>query len=130
MAETKRILLIDDEEDFCFFVRLHLERTGKYQVQTAYNGIDGIKKANTEKPDLILLDIVMPDLTGDEVAMKLMEIPGTEDIPIVFLTALASQIKEEKSSPLQQIGGRYFIAKPVNRDGLVQAIDCMLEFNE
>jgi len=126
MGETKKILLIDDEEDFCFFVKGHLEKTGEFQVQTAYNGNDGIREAKSVNPDLILLDIVMPDLSGDEVAMEFNEDPSTRDIPVVFLTALASQEQEEGALPLQRIGGRYFIAKPITRDGLVEAINYML----
>jgi len=62
--DKKKILLVDDEEDFCFFVKLNLERTGKYQVFTATNGMEGIRLAKQLKPDLIFLDIVMPKMGG------------------------------------------------------------------
>lgn len=125
MSGQKTILLIDDEEDFCFFVKAHLEKTGAFQVRTAHSGNEGIREAKTLGPDLILLDIVMPDLSGDEVAMEFSEDPATRDIPVVFLTALASQ-EGENGSSLQKIGGRYFIAKPITRDGLMEAINAVL----
>ena len=85
MNELKKILLVDDEEeDFCFFSRMFLERTGRYQVHTVYNDFEALKEARALLPYLILLDIVMPDMPGDEVAIKLMDDSSTRDIPIVF----------------------------------------------
>jgi len=126
MNELKKILLVDDEEDFCFFARMFLERTGRYQVHTVHNGLEALKEARTHLPDLILLDIVMPDMPGDEVAIKLMDDPSTRDIPIVFLTALASQLQDKESSPVQNIGGRLFVGKPVSKDQLLKAVDSIL----
>lgn len=127
MKQKKKILMVDDEEDFCFFAKMFLERSGKYQVKTVYNGQDALKEYREFKPDLILLDIVMPDMPGDEVAITLLDDPGTRDTPIVFLTSLASQLQGEDSSPVQKIGGRLFIGKPVSKDQLLEAVDSILE---
>ncbi len=127
MKDLKKILLVDDEEDFCFFAKGYLEKTEKFQVQTVHNGQAALKECRKFQPDLILLDIVMPDMSGDEVAIILLEDPATKNIPIVFLTALASQLPEEGSSPIQNIAGRYFIGKPVSKDGLLKAIELILD---
>ena len=127
MSSPKKILLVDDEEDFCFFAKGHLEMSGNFQVRTVHNGTDALKEARAYQPDLILLDIVMPDMSGDEVAASLMEDPKTQQIRFVFLTALASQQQQDQSSPLQNIGGRYFIGKPISKDALLEALDTLME---
>ncbi len=68
MGDRKRILIVDDEEDFCFFVKGNLEHGGQFEVTTANRGEAGIRVARKELPDLILLDILMPDMKGDQVA--------------------------------------------------------------
>ncbi|MDD5613885.1 MAG: response regulator, partial [Candidatus Omnitrophica bacterium] len=84
----KKVLLIDDEEDFCHFVKLNLEDTGKFEVFTSGNGSEGIEIAKNEKPDIILLDLLMPVMDGSEVAEHLLRNEPTRKIPIVFVTAL------------------------------------------
>ena len=81
--KKKKLLLIDDEEDFCFFVKLNLERTGKFEVLTTINGNEGIIMASRERPDLILLDIIMPEISGGKVAELLLESPKTSNIPVL-----------------------------------------------
>lgn len=126
MSQLPKILLVDDEEDFCFFAKGHLELTGKFEVRTVYNGKDGLREARAFEPDLILLDIVLPDMSGDEVATALIEDRATRNIPLAFLTALAPNGPEDKGSSLQNIGGRYFIGKPISKDRLLEAIETML----
>ncbi|OQX87156.1 MAG: hypothetical protein B6D55_04195 [Candidatus Omnitrophica bacterium 4484_70.2] len=67
----RKILLVDDEENFCYFVKRNLELTGEFKVFTANNGEEGLEIARKERPDLILLDIFMPGMSGSEVAAKL-----------------------------------------------------------
>lgn len=121
----KRILLIDDEEDFCFFVKLNLEKSGNLEVRTATSGSEGILLASEEDPLLILLDIIMPDMSGDQVAERLLENPNTRDIPILFVTAIAS--RHGVGSQEEIIGGRQFIAKPVTPEELLAKINAVLE---
>jgi CheY-like chemotaxis protein len=123
----KKILLIDDEEDFCFFVKLNLEQTGKYEVLTATTGSRGLIMASEDPPDLILLDIIMPEMSGGHVAELLLESPKTKDIPVLFITAIAS--RSEVQSQEGVIGGRMFIAKPVTPVELMAKIDPILENN-
>ncbi|MBL7069239.1 MAG: response regulator [Candidatus Omnitrophica bacterium] len=118
---AKKILLIDDEEDFCFFVKNNLERESAFDVITTTSGKEGIKLAKKIKPDLILLDILMPDISGDEVARQLRTIEGIKETPIVFLTATVR--REEVEAKEGVIGGYPFIAKPVDVEKLIQEIE-------
>jgi len=124
----KKILLIDDEEDFCFFVKLNLEKTGKYEVLTTSSGSRGIIMASKEQPDLILLDIIMPEISGGQVAEQLLESPKTKDIPVLFITAIAS--RREVQSQEGVIGGRQFIAKPVTPEEIMAKINAVLKQNK
>lgn len=124
----KTILIIDDEEDFCFFVKLNLENTGKFDVLTASGGAEGIKMAIKYQPDLILLDIIMPELDGGQVAEQLLENQGTKDIPVLFITAIAS--RQGIQSHEGRIGGRHFIAKPAMFEEIMEKIDRILEFKK
>ena len=121
----KTILIVDDEEDFCFFVKLNLEQTGKFDVLTATSGAEGIKMAIKYQPDLILLDIIMPNMPGTQVAEELLNHKATKDIPIIFVTAI---VKRGEVGPRDdKIGGRYFIFKPVKLDELVSEIGIRLD---
>jgi DNA-binding response OmpR family regulator len=120
-SKKMRILLIDDEEDFGFFVKLNLEKTGRFEVTTTTSGPKGLILASKERPDLILLDIIMPELSGGDVAEQLLESPETATIPVLFITAIAS--RTEVQSQQGTIGGRSFIAKPVTPDELMAKID-------
>jgi len=124
MAEKtnkKKILVIDDEEDFTKLMKLNLEQTGEFEVRTENSAIEGIAAAKQLKPDLIFLDILMPDMKGDELAYELKADEVTKDIPIVFLTALVT--KEQVKEGHGFIGGRPFIAKPVNIEELIVYIN-------
>jgi len=89
-------------------------------------GDEGIELAQREKPDLILLDILMPGMSGDEVAEILLENPVTAKIPIIFLTAMVTK-EEIGDVMLKKRGGRNFIAKPVTTKEVVAAIKKVLE---
>lgn len=117
----KRILIIDDERDFCRMVKFNLERTKQYEVLFATDGRSGIEIARSKKPDLILLDIRMPKMSGGEIAEELLDDPSTRTIPIVFLTALVK--KEEVAKQSGYISGRPFIAKPVTVKDLIERIE-------
>ena len=119
-VSKKTILIIDDEEDFCYFVKLNLEQTGEFEVLTAYNGTDGINMAKRHLPDLILLDIIMPKMTGTEVAEVLRNNASTQDIPIIFVTAIVK--RSEMGASEYQIGRNYFMFKPIRFDELIREI--------
>lgn len=117
----KKILIVDDEENFARLVKLNLERTGNYEVRAEYQGVKAIVAAREFKPNLILLDILMPGMDGGKVAEMIRNDKNLEDIPIVFLTAATT--KKEVSSHDGIIGGRPFIAKPVSVEELISCIE-------
>lgn len=115
-----KVVLIDDEADFCFFVKLNLELTGKFDVLTATNGEDGFILAAKEQPDLVILDVVMPGMSGGQVADRMQHSQKVGHIPILFITAIASRDQVQAHEGL--IGGRQFIAKPVTPQELMAKI--------
>ncbi|MDD5292593.1 MAG: response regulator [Candidatus Omnitrophica bacterium] len=117
----KKILIVDDEEDFTKLVKLNLEKTAKYEVKTENIGLRGLAAAKAFKPDLVLLDIFMPDLGGNEIATQLKNDRDTADIPVVFLTAVVR--KEEVEGQSGIIGGYHFIAKPVDTEEIIEVIE-------
>jgi two-component system alkaline phosphatase synthesis response regulator PhoP len=127
MLVKKRILVIDDEPDICNFSKSALERTGKFEVLVATDALTGINLAKSNNPDLILLDVNMPDIDGGEVAQQLRDYKATSEIPIIFLTALLR--KEEAGGDPGKIGRHFFIAKPVASKELIEKIESVLKIN-
>ncbi|MBN1586284.1 MAG: response regulator [Candidatus Omnitrophica bacterium] len=116
----KKVLIVDDEESLAKMIRLNLEDSGRYEVQVETFGSKAFAAAKEFKPDIIFLDIVMPDLEGSEVAFQIREDSEIGRIPIVFMTATV--IKEE-IGPDGRIGGHPFLAKPVGTEDLVRCIE-------
>jgi two-component system, OmpR family, alkaline phosphatase synthesis response regulator PhoP len=116
----QRVLIIDDEENFCKLVKKNIEQTGEFEVYIAINGDDGMTLVREIKPDLILLDIVMPGLDGADVVSLIRNDQSIKDTPIVFLTALA---REEESSPQEAIiRGYSLLAKTVTVGELIACV--------
>jgi DNA-binding response OmpR family regulator len=84
--EKKRILVIDDEANLTKLLKINLELTGQYEVRTENNGLLGLPAAKEFKPDLVLLDIAMPNKDGYEIASGIRNNSGLESIPIIFMT--------------------------------------------
>ncbi|MCX5713380.1 MAG: response regulator, partial [Candidatus Omnitrophica bacterium] len=91
-----RILIIDDEEDVCVYLKSILERTGKFEAWATTSPIEGIELAKRVHPDMILLDIMMPEMDGTEVAERLHKDDEAKNILVVFVSVLVSprDIKE------------------------------------
>lgn len=119
--QKKRILIIDDEESFTRLVKLNLEATGKYIVRTENKGSLGLLAAKQFKPDLILLDLIMPDMGGGEVSYQLKSDEDTKTIPIVFITAIMT--KDEAGARGGIISDHQVIAKPVGTEELIDVIE-------
>jgi len=119
--DKKRILIVDDEKSFTQMVKLNLEETGKYIVRTENIGKEALAAAREFKPHLILLDIVMPDMDGGEIAHNMSLDEELSRIPIVFLTAIVKEDEVESQAGI--IGGHPFIAKPVTTDKLISCIE-------
>jgi CheY-like chemotaxis protein len=125
MTEPVKVLIIDDEVDFCYFVKKNLMRDGLFDVVIATNGKHGIELANNEKPDIILLDMLMPGMPGDEVAAVLKRHAATATIPILYLTALATDedVNEDMDDSDEGKCRKYFILpKPVRTKKLIETI--------
>ena len=118
--ERPRILIIDDNRDFTHSAKLALERTGRYTVWEENKSARAHQTAQRIRPDLILLDIAMPETDGGEVAARIESDPTLHRTPVVFLTALVT--KAEARSGLQ-IQGRPFLAKPISIPELVAGIE-------
>lgn len=118
----KRILLADDEEDIKTVVTMFLESQG-YEVVTAFDGLDTLEKVRSEKPDLILLDIMMPVLDGYEVCKQLKEDEQTADIPIVILSAAAHAESVQRGL---KAGAQDYIIKPFEPEKLREKIEQIL----
>lgn len=120
----KRILVVDDEPAITRMIKLNLEQTGRYEVRTENLGRKAIEAARQFRPDLILLDVMMPGMLGSEIAAQLEADPELRAIKFVFLTAIVT--KEEAQRSFGEIGGHTFIAKPISADDLCQVIDDQL----
>jgi CheY-like chemotaxis protein len=117
----KRILVVDDEAIVTRTLKMYLEGTGSYEVRTENQGTRALAAAKEFKPNLVLLDLVMPDTDGATVAAEITEDAELQGTPIVFLTALVSQ---KEVGPLgRDIGGHPFLAKPVDPEKVVEAIE-------
>lgn len=124
MTDNKiKILIIDDEEDFSFFLSRNLERLHIYEIITANNGKTGLKKTRQYKPDLIFLDIMMPGIDGLEVLKILKNDKRTASIPVIMLTGKA---EEEFKAEAAGLGNDDYIEKPVEVDCLRSKIEKVL----
>jgi len=118
----KKILAIDDEEGFTTLIKTTLEERGQYDVRTENDASLAISAIREFKPDLILLDIMMPgDIDGSEIARRIGDDEKIKNIPVIFLTAIATG--EEVATGSGFIGGHPFIAKPVNIKKLLDYIE-------
>ena len=116
------VLCIDDEQDIRTLVKLVLEREG-YRVLTAENGTVGLSVGRTEHPDIILLDVVMPTVSGHEVLRWLKADPATRDIPVIMLTALGT---DHDMSASLHLGAVYHMEKPYQSKELIDEIKLAL----
>lgn len=124
---AKKILIVDDDPDLVEAVSTILESKG-YAAVAAYGGVEGVAKAKSESPDLIVLDVMMPDKDGYEVCKELKADAKYRSIPILLLTAVVSKISSTKYT--QQMGieteADDYVDKPVEPDELVRRIEALI----
>lgn len=106
---AKRILVIDDEKNLCIVIKACLENIGCWQVLVAQSGSEGLALAETEHPDAILLDVMMPDIDGIALFQKLQGNSATQNIPVILLTA---KVQTKELNEFSQLGVAGVIAKP------------------
>jgi len=120
----KRILVVDDEPSVTRLLKLNLEQTGDYEVREVNAGAKAVETAREFRPDLVLLDVMLPDMDGGQVAATLNADSKLKKTPIVFLTGAVneSEVKANKG----KIGGFPFIAKPLHVKNVIEAIEANL----
>jgi CheY-like chemotaxis protein len=116
----KRILIVDDEPKFTQMVRFNLEITGLYDVQEVNHPKQALEKACQFKPDLVLLDVIMPGMDGGDVAAQFKSHPALKDVPVMFVTAAVA--RSEAGEHGYRSGGELFLSKPITLDALLAAI--------
>jgi len=119
-----RILIIDDNDDMLTMLQMLLERRGNHEVTTSNNGIDGLDKAFSELPDIIIIDIMMPGLNGYDVLNRLRADNRTLSLPVIILTARGQSV--DKDAALEA-GANSHLSKPVDIQELLSTIDNLLE---
>jgi len=122
----KKILIVDDLPENVYMLQDRLEHEG-YDIITAYDGKAGIEKAESEKPDLILLDVMMPGITGIEVCKTLVTDDRTKHIPIILVTA---KVGAEDTKEGLEAGAFDYIKKPFNRIELLARVNSALKLSE
>jgi CheY-like chemotaxis protein len=120
----KRILVVDDEPSITRLLKLNLEQTHLYEVREENRSAHALDAARQFEPDLVISDVMMPEVGGGEFAAQLREDPALRRVPVIFLTAAVR--KEELGGPEAVIAGRLYIAKPLNVKSLLAAIERIL----
>ena len=122
----KKVLVVDDQKDNVFVLKDRLQREG-YEILEAYDGETCIKIAKSENPDIVLLDVMMPGMSGFEVCKVLSTSEKTKLIPIILVTALTEAEDLEEGF---QVGAFDYIKKPFNRIELIARVKAALRFSE
>jgi CheY-like chemotaxis protein len=120
----KRILVLDDEMDFVDVMKMTLQMTGQYEVRTTVRSSTFLQVAQDFRPDLILLDCMMPGLDGGEIAAQIQADPALKDTPFMFLTATADRAETKPSACYE--GEQTYLPKTMDLDDLFKCIEAKL----
>lgn len=121
--EQKKILVIDDEPELVKAITIRLKTSG-YEVVLAFDGLEGLDKVKEIKPDLVLLDIIMPKMNGYEVCKALKDNPETKDLPVIIFTASGQRDLEKKCLSM---GAKGVIMKPFEAAELLELVNNLLK---
>ena len=128
MAETKKkILVVDDEPDFAALVQGNLEKEG-FEVVVAYDGVEGLAKVEEDRPDAIVLDVMMPEKDGYKMCAELKADSRYCDIPVILLTAVASHVTSTRYTHRDGMATEAddYIAKPASAEDITKSIKNLL----
>lgn len=128
MSDKRKIIVIDDDPDIVTFLTTLLEDNG-YDYVTATNGQEGIERARAEKPDLILLDITMPEKSGVRFYREVRDDPELKNTPVVMVTGVMEEFKKFISTRKQVPPPDGYITKPIDKDELLATIAKLLGQN-
>ena len=130
MAEKKRILVVDDEPDFALLVQGNLQKEG-FDVDVAYNGVEGLEKVKQNPPDAIVLDVMMPEKDGYEVCAELKKDERFADIAILMLTAVADHVTSTRYSHFDGMSMEAddYLPKPASAEEITDSIKSLLNMD-
>ena len=118
----KKLLLVDDDIGLTKLVKMNLDATGQYEVKVENQSKSALTTARSFKPDIIVLDYIMPDKDGGDVMNEFRDDPVVKDIPVIMLTALVTGNDTEGDGILES-GGQKMLPKPVDLDVLLRCIE-------
>ncbi|MBW1619083.1 MULTISPECIES: response regulator transcription factor [Empedobacter] len=121
-----KILLVDDEPDILEFIGYNLKKEG-FEVETAQNGLEGLKQAKIFRPDLILLDVMMPQMDGMEMCAELRKLDSFQDTLVVFLSARAEDFSQLAG---YDAGANDYILKPIKPKVLISKLNALLKLKQ
>jgi len=122
--EKIKVMIVDDEKDFLRMAKLNLENTQRFEVLTLSDASNILEDVKSFKPNIILLDIVMPKTDGFKICKMLKDDPESQRIPIVALSALDTN---RDKSIMHELGVVDFVVKPVEKDELISRIEIVLK---
>lgn len=127
MSTKKRILVVDDEPDFASIVQGNLEKEG-FQVDVAYDGIEGFKKVEANPPDLVVLDVMMPEKDGYKMCKELKQDERFAGIPVIMLTAVGDHVTSTRYSHHdgRSMEAEDYIAKPASAEDILSSVKRLL----
>ncbi len=126
LHERKRVLVIDDDFDHVSAVKTVLE-SDNYEVLTALSGRDGLDKAKSDRPDMIILDIMIPDLDGIEICTELKSLPEFKDVPICILSSIPEKMRDKFGLQTPELPADNFAQKPIRPGNLLEIVHDLLK---
>jgi len=125
MSDQKKILCVDDESDILLILQTALSQD--YKVATASSGKDALEQIGENKPDLVILDLMMPEMDGMETLAEIKKIPEMDDVPVLFLTGVSDK---EKIREALNLGTKFYLTKPFELDDLMDKVSTALAGND
>jgi two-component system, OmpR family, alkaline phosphatase synthesis response regulator PhoP len=127
MTDKKTILVVDDEPDFVSIVQSNLEKAG-FNVRVAYDGVEGMEKVRQSPPDLIVLDVMMPEKDGYQMCSELKGDEKLRDIPVLMLTAVADHVSSTRYSHYDGMSMEAddYLPKPATAEDITQSVKSLL----
>ncbi len=126
MSDSKKILAVDDENDVLLIIKTALLSEG-FEVKTASGGADGLSIAREFQPDLVILDVMMPEMTGFDVLKEMRQVPALKQVPVIMLTGVADK---EKIREAIDVGVTYYIVKPFEFHDLISKVKLAISDSE
>jgi two-component system alkaline phosphatase synthesis response regulator PhoP len=127
MTDKKRVLVVDDEPDFALLVQGNLQKEG-FDVDVAYNGMEGLEKIRQNPPDAVVLDVMMPEMDGYEVCAQMKKDDRFADIAILMLTAVADHVTSTRYSHFDGMSMEAddYLAKPASAEEITDSLKSLL----